>query len=67
MFADNPLAQGFPLSAGSVQVTVPQAQDRSDYIVARKLFSSLLTTVRRLTLSVVGGSNNISPMFTIAH
>ena len=35
MFADNPLASGFNITAGSVNVVVPSVADGSDYIIAR--------------------------------
>src|SRR6266550_3715915 len=63
---DNPLAQGFNITQGSVNVVVPNVPPRTDYLVvceytrsSRSLWSS------PFALSVMGDSGNASPTFAI--
>lgn len=41
--SDTPLAQGFSIFDGSVDITVPNVPERTNYIIARMLYSSYLT------------------------
>ena len=35
IFVEHPLATGFPITAGSVAITVPNVTERNDYVVVR--------------------------------
>lgn len=69
VFVEHPLATGFPITSGAVNVTVPDVVDRDDYIVIRE-FSSLIRWRLEIHLTcdtVFGDSGNTSPKFTITH
>lgn len=36
--ADNPLATGFDITVGHVDIVVPNVESRSDYVIARAFF-----------------------------
>ena len=68
VFAEHPLASGFPITDGSVQVVVPSVVDRDDYVIVRTyLFSkvSIEDPERSDIPAVFGDSGNTSPKFTI--
>ena len=68
-FLDSLLAQGFPITAGRVDITVPSGYPARDtYIVARKstyIWHHILPLVNVVLNLVIGSSGNISPAFTI--
>jgi hypothetical protein len=62
----HPLAKGFALSDGKVDVVVPNVESKNSYIVARACPFTLPSFAAVLTgLTVLGDSGNISPEFTI--
>lgn len=64
-----PLAQGFPLTAGVVNVTIPAGtQPSTEWMVVRKLISHRIQSEANLALCfpVFGDSGNWSPPFTIS-
>ena len=67
----NPIAQGFPLTAGQVDVTVPaDTQASPEWQVVRKSLLSLgpiRGNTLRFSSLVMGDSGNWSPPFTIQH
>ena len=68
MYSDHPLASGFSLSDGSVEVEIPSdvASGEDYFIVCESWSSPLKVDCPLLTLALVfGDSGNASPTFTI--
>ncbi|KAL1667013.1 hypothetical protein GGF50DRAFT_112684 [Schizophyllum commune] len=59
---DNPLAQGFSITLGSYDVTVPDVEERSDYIIV--LFGDSGNSSPKFTITGGSGSSSAAPSTT---
>ncbi|KAL1689399.1 hypothetical protein GGG16DRAFT_115111 [Schizophyllum commune] len=59
---DNPLAQGFSITLGSYDVTVPDVEERSDYIIV--LFGDSGNSSPKFTITGGSGSSSAAPTTT---
>lgn len=47
---DNPLAKGFDITAGHVDIVVPDVEPRNDYVIAR--MSTLVSVIRLFLIPI---------------
>ncbi|KAI0786877.1 hypothetical protein C8Q75DRAFT_769674 [Abortiporus biennis] len=66
LMADSPLAQGFPITQGSVQITVPDVPSRTNYIIALIGDSGNISPLFSITGgSAAPSSGSASPTSTV--